>query len=181
MERRDIFQNSKLQVGVRFTRESMESISRLLEGLDFKKNGSAVPGGDVLFNSSAGLFDFEPVLKSLRSKDNVPMSDALVDLQHPSCPELTHGGLSFDDLPQHVKEAIGTDSSQREALNMMLQSKVVLVQGPPGTGKVSRIQIQLSSWLPQVSCWFWAWSASPSQQHNSKSYLILKVCSDMIV
>ena len=60
-----------LEIGVRFTPESMPKIVPLLEGNNHKKNGTAVQG--VLFNSSAGLFDYEPVLGALRRMDSIPL------------------------------------------------------------------------------------------------------------
>jgi hypothetical protein len=81
VERRDMTQKTEpskggyqrlvLEIGVRFTPESMSAIAPLLEGLDHKKKGTSVRG--VLFNSSTGLFDYEPVLGGLRRMDSIPL------------------------------------------------------------------------------------------------------------
>ena len=122
-----------LRVGVRFTPESMISVTKLFEGLSHKKAGAPMAG--VLFNSSVGIFDFEPVLKALKTMDGVPLGDTLVDMDLAGPPTLAHGGARVSQLPGAIRGDVESDPSQMAALQLMLDSKVALVQGPPGTGK----------------------------------------------
>ena len=126
-----------LEVGISFTTESMRAIVPLLQDLKFKKGGvSMIQGGNGgLFNASAGLFSLQPILNALIRMDQVPMCNQLIHLQKPRTPNLAHGGKSFTDLNPQIQKAVSTDLSQKQALEEMFKSNIVLVQGPPGTGK----------------------------------------------
>jgi hypothetical protein len=126
-----------LEVGVKFTSESMRAIVPLVQKLENKKMGVplTVNNDGALFNVSAGLFSIEPILNALIRMDEIPMRDQLVFLQEPTVPNVAHGGKSFVDLSPSLQKAVVSDEAQKEALEAMFNSNTLIVQGPPGTGK----------------------------------------------
>ena len=122
-----------LEVGVHFASESMSNVVTSLKGLAFRKHGVQV--ADYLYNASASFFTYEPVLQSLQEMTNVPFADVLVHLRSPPPLQLAHAQYSVATLSKSLQAAVQSDPSQRDALQLALDSPVVLVQGPPGTGK----------------------------------------------
>ena len=119
-----------LEVGVTFRGASMATVVRLLSrgGMQYSK-GSSLAAGSYLLCSSGGFFTYEPALQSLKEMDSVPLGDTLVHLKSPvTPPALAHGGLLVSELSDSIQAAVQSDPAQKDALQLMLDSRVVLVQ-----------------------------------------------------
>jgi hypothetical protein len=109
-----------------------------------------------LIEASKSFFTYQPILRTLQSMEDVPMSKELVDLDssvegRPTYlpekvalpPGANFGGYvcDFDSWsPTDVTENTSLDLSQVKALHHALTSRVALIQGPPGTGKVRSVR-----------------------------------------
>lgn len=135
--RRDAFKSGEckqlqpsLEVGVSFSGASMVSVVSLLSGGGMRySKSSSLAAGSYLLCSSGAFFTYEPVLRSLQEMDSVPLGDTLVHLKSPvTPPSLAHGGLAVSELSGSIQAAVQSDPAQKEALQLMLDSRVVLVQ-----------------------------------------------------
>ena len=90
---------------------------------------AAEPLAAYVFCASAAVYTYEPVLKSLQEMYSIPLGDTLVHLQKPEAPmELAHGGKQVHHLSEEIRKAVVSDPKQEEALQLMMDSRVVLVQ-----------------------------------------------------
>ncbi|RAQ63078.1 nonsense-mediated mRNA decay protein [Aspergillus flavus] len=92
------------------------------------------------------VFAYEPILKRLQEKAELPLAEDLLDYQRDSeisssniieerlIKDLDHGVRTLQDVLTSEKP-INLDSSQMQAFVSGLTQKVSLIQGPPGTGK----------------------------------------------
>lgn len=128
-----------LQFGVSVKQQTMGTWSSLLKGTRKTSRGGLQRLSGVnlhlsVFSASAGFFSVEPVLERLQDMDSIHMADVIVHYKPTSSPELPHAGKHLSDYPD-IQMAVQADPSQAAAMELLFQSKVVLVQGPPGTGK----------------------------------------------
>ena len=121
----------ELHVGISFMGSSMANLIPSLQGLPAK----GVRVASYMFNAEAAFFTYEPVLRALQEMDSIPFGGVLAHLQPPGPLELPHAGRQIEDLSAELQAAVESDATQKEALQLALDSQVVLVQGPPGTGK----------------------------------------------
>ena len=124
-----------LRVGVAFLGGSIASILPSLQGLQHRARGRRL--ASHIFCASASLFAYEPVLRALQEMDGIPLARVLVHLDRAPRPppRLAHAGRRLEELGPEIRAALGADETQRRALQLAMESEVVLVQGPPGTGK----------------------------------------------
>jgi len=134
--RRDIYSpqksskfTTKLRVGVKFEGSSLSTVFSSMH------SGGKVPLATHMLSSSVGFFNYEPVLKSLQELQSIPLGKSLVHLNAAEKPCLPHGGKVVADFSLAIQKSVASDPSQSAALQLIFDSKVVLVQGPPGTGK----------------------------------------------
>ena len=92
-------------------------------------HGSEQQVADEVFQASASLFSYQPVLECLRSMDDVPFREEIVEqaLPLPLNPIVP--------IPEQVRRVLTADPSQLHAVESALSRRVSLIQGPPGTGK----------------------------------------------
>ncbi len=124
-----------LRVGVAFLGGSIASILPSLQGLQHRAHGKRL--ASHLFCASASLFAYEPVLRALQEMDSVPLARVLVHLDRQPRPplRLAHAGRRLEEMSVELRAAVGADETQQRAVQLAMDSEVVLVQGPPGTGK----------------------------------------------
>ncbi|KAL4882176.1 P-loop containing nucleoside triphosphate hydrolase protein [Aspergillus karnatakaensis] len=91
-------------------------------------------------------FAYEPILKGLQEKVELPLADELLDFDDdielsqantvPECliEDLDHGTRTLKDV-LGLEKSVTLDSSQMQSLVSGLTQRVSLIQGPPGTGK----------------------------------------------
>jgi hypothetical protein len=124
-----------LTVGVRFLGDSaFDSLKQLTKLLGSKDNNRI---GDCVFQASAALFAYEPVLKGLQEMVEIPFADELL---HGNLPLLLDDAL---DIPTAIRAKLSSDPSQLAAVKTALLYRVALIQGPPGI----HIYIAVSSYL----------------------------------
>ncbi|KAL4786945.1 P-loop containing nucleoside triphosphate hydrolase protein [Aspergillus varians] len=103
---------------------------------------------DISFLSvNAPVFAYEPILRRLQEKVDLPLSEELLSCQRgdaadnnsPTVPLVLVNSLSDGNTPLQdildTKKPISLDPSQMESLISGLTQRVSLIQGPPGTGK----------------------------------------------
>ena len=136
---KDRWTNGKahLTVGIAFEGGSLANMLPFFDGLGRK---GIIPTGTLLFNASAGFFNYNAVLKSLQKRETVPFATELVcgfdQKGFPSMsPDLPHWGMKLDQCDSKLQEAVTADPSQAAAIQLIFNQIIVLVQGPPGTGK----------------------------------------------
>ncbi|KAL4912229.1 P-loop containing nucleoside triphosphate hydrolase protein [Aspergillus aurantiobrunneus] len=94
----------------------------------------------------APVFAYEPILRRLQEKVEIPLSEELLEYESGSAvvhanivPPTLVSALDEDDPPlQNILKtptSISLDPSQMESLVCGLTQRVSLIQGPPGTGK----------------------------------------------
>ncbi|KAL4949890.1 P-loop containing nucleoside triphosphate hydrolase protein [Aspergillus filifer] len=93
----------------------------------------------------ASVFAYEPILRRLQSKVDLPLADELLAYRQDG--GVTHSNIipatvikslrSSTNLQNvlNTKDPINLDPSQRQSLLAGLTQRVSLIQGPPGTGK----------------------------------------------
>ncbi|KAL6234576.1 hypothetical protein BDW75DRAFT_251397 [Aspergillus navahoensis] len=94
----------------------------------------------------APVFAYEPILKRLQEKIELPLAEELLGYQPGG--DVSRSGTissfvieSLNDRPETLQEVLGIqkpislDPSQMESLLSGLTQRVSLIQGPPGTGK----------------------------------------------
>ena len=126
---------ASLRVGVAFLGGSIASILPSLQGLQHRSHGRRL--ASHMFCASASLFAYEPVLRALQETDSIPLARVLVhlDRERRPPPRLAHAGRRLEEFSMELRAAVGADVTQQRALQLAMDSEVVLVQGPPGTGK----------------------------------------------
>lgn len=113
-----------LTVGVRFLGDSVfDSLKQLTKLLTGERQNRI---GDCVFQASAALFAYEPVLKGLQEMVEIPFADELL---HGKQPLLLDDAL---DIPTAIRTKLSSDPSQLAAVKTALLYRVALIQGPPG-------------------------------------------------
>lgn len=84
----------------------------------------------LLFQASASLFSYQPILSRLQKMVSIPFSEQLA---FKSVPVLVDEN-AFVDM-EKLKAIFGSDLSQIEAMRVAVTNNVSIIQGPPGTGK----------------------------------------------
>ena len=126
--------SNALMIGVAFEGDSITAMVKHLHRLEYAKD-NRVRIGTYLLSSSVGFFSIDPVLQGLQSMTSVPHADVLVHGQPTKPPEAAHKNYAIEQLSSTVQKAVEADPTQKQALQQVFDSQVVLVQGPPGTGK----------------------------------------------
>ncbi|PYH79142.1 putative nonsense-mediated mRNA decay protein [Aspergillus uvarum CBS 121591] len=92
------------------------------------------------------VFAYEPILRRLQEKAELPLAEELLDYRHDSEIARAHtiDGRLVEGLDQGVRtlqdvlttdKPISLDASQMQSFVSGLTQKISLIQGPPGTGK----------------------------------------------
>jgi hypothetical protein len=119
----------RLSVGVGFFNEF--DLRRALHMLIEQREGDV-----FLFQGNTSYFSYRPVLAALQRMSSIPFSSELVHYTATALSTgLAHAALTYETLPQQLQDAVRSDPSQIQALELALRQSVALIQGPPGTGK----------------------------------------------
>jgi hypothetical protein len=115
-----------LTVDIRFLGDSafdsLKELTKLLTGRDNNRIG------DCVYQASAALFAYEPVLKGLQEMIEIPFADELL---HGKLPLLLDDTL-HGKLPTTIRAKLSSDPYELAAVKAALLYRVALIQGPPG-------------------------------------------------
>jgi len=121
----------QLLFGVSLFEDSTTQFLSSLQGCNGKNERFRQKVSDCIFQASASLFSYEPVLRRLQQMTAIHFSEQLCRQQNPT--------LLPDDqlisIPEDISEKLSADPSQLEAVQNAVNHNLSMIWGPPGTGK----------------------------------------------